>query len=86
MTTSVVHLIQMELDIASLAKVVGDYDISKHFFEAAQAREKAISSVFWNAEMGQWLDYWLNDSSCKVLSTCFNIFITNIYESRLQLV
>ncbi|KAF3434222.1 hypothetical protein FNV43_RR25325 [Rhamnella rubrinervis] len=58
-------ILGMELDIASLAKVIGDYDISKHFFEAAQAREKAIRSVFWNAEMGQWLDYWLNDSSCK---------------------
>ncbi|XP_028079693.1 trehalase-like [Camellia sinensis] len=59
-------LFQMELDIAFLANVTGDCTISVHFQEAAQARKQAMNSVFWNAEMGQWFDYWLsNGTTCK---------------------
>ena len=58
----------MELDIAFLAKVTGDNSTAEHFLKASQARKEAIKSVFWNAEMGQWLDYWLNDSKCQVVS------------------
>lgn len=65
-TRPVVYLIQMELDIAALAEVVGDYNISANFLDASKAREEAMRSVLWNAEMGQWLDYWLTDSTCKV--------------------
>jgi len=70
-------LIQMELDIAHLAKVAGDYSTAESFLNASRARRKAIKSVFWNAKMGQWtyqkkkgqwLDYWLNDSTCEVES------------------
>lgn len=61
----------MELDIASLAKVIGENTISERFVEASQGRKKAMDSVFWNAKMGQWVDYWLGDNStsCKVIST-----------------
>jgi len=49
----------MELDIAFFAKITGDYSTSESFLKASQARQKAMESVFWNAKMGQWLDYWL---------------------------
>ncbi|XP_015896064.2 trehalase-like [Ziziphus jujuba] len=58
-------ILGMELDIASLAEAVGDYNTSKKYFEASRVREEAMRSVFWNAEMGQWLDYWLMNSACK---------------------
>ncbi|XP_030951761.1 trehalase isoform X3 [Quercus lobata] len=59
------YILRMELDIAFLAKVTGDNGTAEHFLKASQARKEAIKSVFWNAEMGQWLDYWLNDSTCQ---------------------
>lgn len=52
----------MELDIAFLANLVGESSTASHFTEAAQNRQKAINCIFWNAEMGQWLDYWLSNS------------------------
>ncbi|GMY30598.1 probable trehalase [Fagus crenata] len=58
-------ILKMELDIAFLAKLTGDNSTAESFLEASQSRQKAIKSVFWNAEMGQWLDYWLNDSTCE---------------------
>ncbi|GMN31402.1 hypothetical protein TIFTF001_003245 [Ficus carica] len=62
-------ILGMELDIAFLAKVTGDHSISERYSEASQARKKAIESVFWNAEMGQWNDYWLSNSNCKEAQT-----------------
>ncbi|KAG6636500.1 hypothetical protein CIPAW_11G115500 [Carya illinoinensis] len=38
---------------------------AEHFLKGSQARMKAFKSIFWNSEMGQWLDYWLNDSTCQ---------------------
>nr|QCU55074.1 trehalase [Camellia fraterna] len=71
-TTSIIpvdlnaFILKMELDIAFLANVTGDCTISVHFQEAAQARKQAMNSVFWTAEMGQWLDYWLsNGTTCR---------------------
>ncbi|KAG0474332.1 hypothetical protein HPP92_014018 [Vanilla planifolia] len=67
-TTSIIpvdlnaYLYKMELDLAFLAKKVGDATISKNFKEASNARLHAMTSILWNAEMNQWLDYWL--SSC----------------------
>lgn len=58
----------MELDIVYLAKEIGDHIISASFVEASQARQKAMESVFWCPKMGQWLDYWFSDNTCKV---CF---------------
>ncbi|KAK6783477.1 hypothetical protein RDI58_021274 [Solanum bulbocastanum] len=55
-------LLKMELDIAFLANLVGESSTASHFTEAAQNRQKAINCIFWNAEMGQWLDYWLTNS------------------------
>lgn len=57
----------MELDIFYLAKATGDHNMSKSFMEASQARKKAMESVFWSQAMGQWLDYWFSDNTCKVL-------------------
>lgn len=58
----------MELDIASLAKAVGDNATCDKFLEASQARKAAIDSVFWNEEKGQWLDYWINNgTTCEVI-------------------
>lgn len=57
----------MELDIAFFAKLIGDDSAAEKFSAASQARRAAISSIFWNPKMDQWLDYWLNNnSSCKV--------------------
>lgn len=53
----------MELDVAFLANLVGDTSIVARFTEASQNRQRAINCIFWNAEMGQWLDYWLGDSN-----------------------
>ncbi|CAN1299793.1 TRE1 [Linum perenne] len=55
------YLLKLELDIAFLANVTGEETVAKCFSEASQARKQAIQSVFWNAEKGQWFDYWVND-------------------------
>ncbi|XP_059276398.1 probable trehalase isoform X1 [Lycium ferocissimum] len=56
-------LLKMELDIAFLANLVGESSTVALFTEASQNRQKAMNCIFWNAEMGQWLDYWLTDSN-----------------------
>ena len=58
----------MELNIAFFAKVVGETRTAEKFLEASKVRKKAMESVFWNSNMKQWLDYWLSDNKCKVLS------------------
>ncbi|XP_024028556.1 trehalase isoform X2 [Morus notabilis] len=58
-------ILGMELDIAFLAKVTGDHCVSEQFSEASRTRRKAMESIFWNAEMGQWNDYWLSNSKHK---------------------
>ncbi|KAK9042889.1 hypothetical protein V6N11_071243 [Hibiscus sabdariffa] len=55
-----IFILRMELDIAFLAKTIGENDVSEDFLRASQKRQKAFSSIFWNENMGQWLDYWLN--------------------------
>ncbi|KAH9775001.1 Trehalase [Citrus sinensis] len=55
-----IFILKMELDIASMAQIVGDNRTAESFLKAAQARKQAINSVFWNKEKGQWLDYWIN--------------------------
>ncbi|KAH9705330.1 Trehalase [Citrus sinensis] len=55
-----IFILKMELDIASMAQIVGDNRTAESFLKAAQARKQAINSVFWNEEKGQWLDYWIN--------------------------
>ncbi|CAK7335783.1 unnamed protein product [Dovyalis caffra] len=65
-----VYILKMELDIAFLAKVLGHKSTMESFLEAAEARKNAINSVFWNDEMGQWLDYRLtNGTVCKESET-----------------
>ena len=49
----------MELDIAFLARAVGNTTAERHFIVAANARRSAIGAILWNDGMGQWLDYWL---------------------------
>lgn len=53
----------MELDIAFLANLVGQSNTVTQFTEASQNRQKAMNCIFWNTEMGQWLDYWLGNSN-----------------------
>lgn len=63
------HITQMELDIGTLAKVIGDNVTSEKKLEASKARHIAIDSILWNSEMEQWLDYWLPaDGACQVLT------------------
>ncbi|KAL0749053.1 hypothetical protein Bca101_031055 [Brassica carinata] len=67
-TTSVVpvdlnvFLLKMELDIAFIMEICGDKNGSDRFVKVSKARMKAFEAVFWNAEGGQWLDYWLFSS------------------------
>ncbi|XP_056174090.1 probable trehalase [Syzygium oleosum] len=61
-----IYILRMELDISFFGKIVGNHNIATQFLEASKAREKAVSTVFWNERMGQWLDYWLGDSSSCV--------------------
>ena len=53
----------MEHDISFFAELVGDGFTSEKFMEASKARYAAMKSIFWNARMEQWLDYWLIDQS-----------------------
>ncbi|KAK4338529.1 hypothetical protein RND71_043016 [Anisodus tanguticus] len=68
-TTSIIpvdlntFLLKMELDIAFLANIIGESSMVARFTEASQNKEKAMNSIFWNAEMGQWLDYWFANSN-----------------------
>ncbi|KAH9769897.1 Trehalase [Citrus sinensis] len=48
-----IFILKMELDIASMAQIVGDNRIAESFLKAAQARKQAINSIFWNEEKGQ---------------------------------
>ncbi|XP_039025407.1 trehalase-like isoform X2 [Hibiscus syriacus] len=57
-----IFILRMELDISFLAKTIGENTVSDDFLRASQKRQKAFSSIFWNENMAQWLDYWLNDS------------------------
>ncbi|XP_034895666.1 probable trehalase isoform X1 [Populus alba] len=58
-----VYILKMELDIAFFANVLGNKSTMESFLEAAEARKNAINSVFWNEEMGQWLDYRLTNGT-----------------------
>ncbi|XP_058104847.1 probable trehalase isoform X2 [Magnolia sinica] len=71
-TTSIIpvdlnaYILKMELDMAFFARVVGENSIAEKFSAASKARHASMNSIFWNAEMKQWLDYWVgNDSECK---------------------
>ncbi|KAK7251456.1 hypothetical protein RIF29_34676 [Crotalaria pallida] len=70
-TTSVIpvdlnaFLLGMELNIAFFAKVTGDNSTAEHFLEISDVRKKALNSIFWNANMKQWLDYWLSSSTSE---------------------
>ncbi|XP_031389187.1 probable trehalase isoform X2 [Punica granatum] len=59
-------ILGMEHDIAFFAEVIGDKSTFERFVMASEARKEAITSIFWNEQKGQWLDYWLNYSnSCS---------------------
>ncbi|XVE58119.1 hypothetical protein DITRI_Ditri04bG0144500 [Diplodiscus trichospermus] len=58
-----IFVLRMELDIAFLAKVVGENTVAEDFLRASQTRLKAFNSIFWNENMGQWVDYWLNNNA-----------------------
>ncbi|XP_043698418.1 probable trehalase [Telopea speciosissima] len=74
-TTSIIpvdlnaYILKMELDIVFMARTIGENQTAEHFLEASRARKKAMESIFWNDEMGQWLDYWLIDNhTCEEVS------------------
>ncbi|XP_077234084.1 trehalase 1 [Tasmannia lanceolata] len=71
-TTSIIpvdlnaYILKMELDIAFFARIIGENSTAEKFSAASQDRHEAMNSIFWNAKMAQWLDYWIvNDSQCK---------------------
>lgn len=81
----------MELDISSLAHITGNARTAARFRDEAEARKKAIISICWNEEMGQWLDYWLSDSlyiESKVLQLRFEYFLVlgrkTIFNERIK--
>ncbi|WOL07523.1 putative trehalase [Canna indica] len=53
----------MESSIAYFAKISGDSSTSETFLAASKSHLAAIQSIFWNSDMGQWLDYWLISKS-----------------------
>ncbi|CAM6090222.1 unnamed protein product [Calypogeia fissa] len=59
------YLFQMEKNIATFAKLVGDAKTRRAFAKKAEARRAAIEAVLWNEEMKQWNDYWLPDHFCE---------------------
>lgn len=79
-----VFVLKMEQDIAFLAKETGEEGVAESFMEASQARKRAINSIFWNAKMGHWLDYWLTSGTqCqesqkwKACNQSQNVFASN---------
>lgn len=77
-------ILKMETDIAFFANVTGDANVALRFTEASQGRQKAMNSIFWNAEMGQWVDYWLSNSNTSKVAYTWeasnqntNIFASN---------
>ncbi|XP_073387145.1 probable trehalase [Physcomitrium patens] len=52
-------LLQMELDIAYLAKALNNTSVAKRFTRAVDARKRAFEAILWNENKSQWLDYWL---------------------------
>ncbi|CAH9124742.1 unnamed protein product [Cuscuta epithymum] len=56
-------ILKMELDIGFLAGVLGKKDLVEFFYKASNARKDSINSIFWNEEVGQWCDYWLNNNN-----------------------
>ena len=74
----------MELDISFLAKVMGDYTISKRFLKASQVRKKAIESIFWNEQTGQWHDYWVSNSKRTVLLTHLIFLVSDSHDNYLE--
>ncbi|XP_052209544.1 probable trehalase [Diospyros lotus] len=59
-------ILKMELDISFLAKATGDSRTAGQFLQFAQARKHSMNTIFWNAKMGQWLDYWVsNGTTCQ---------------------
>ncbi|KAL5719054.1 alpha,alpha-trehalase [Ranunculus cassubicifolius] len=59
------YMLKMELDIAFLARTMGENSTSDQFLSASEDRRKAMNSIFWNDKKGQWLDYWLDSNACK---------------------
>ncbi|KAJ0962110.1 hypothetical protein J5N97_029938 [Dioscorea zingiberensis] len=57
------YIFKMEHDISFFAELLGDGFTSKKFMKASKTRYAAMKSIFWNAKMEQWLDYWLIDES-----------------------
>ncbi|XXG77738.1 hypothetical protein AAC387_Pa08g1834 [Persea americana] len=97
-TTSVIpvdlnaYILKMELDIAFFARLTGDDSVAERFSAVSQARFAAINSIFWNAKMSQWLDYWLiNNNTCKethvweVHNQNGNIFASNFIPLWIEL-
>lgn len=67
----------MELDIRFLANVTGESSTAERFTRASKARQTAMNSVFWNEQMGQWIDYWINTNSTSqvvvILKICHHV-------------
>lgn len=56
----------MEMNIAFIAKRLGNQTVVTKFGNAAKARRLAINSIMWNDNMGQWFDYILDPQQCEV--------------------
>jgi alpha,alpha-trehalase len=61
-------LLQMELDIAFLARATGDDTTERYFTMAANARRLAIQTILWNEDESQWFDYWLPVNNSRLQS------------------
>ncbi|CEG42019.1 hypothetical protein L915_20643 [Plasmopara halstedii] len=51
---------RVELNIASFHKLLGNFEASERFDDAAKARVKAMDAMLWNESNGSWKDYLLD--------------------------
>ncbi|KAF3328137.1 putative trehalase [Carex littledalei] len=54
-------IFKLERDISTFTKIIGDNSTSQKFIEVSKSRKAAIRSLLWNPNLGQWVDYWLDE-------------------------
>lgn len=63
------YLFQMEKNIESFAKILGNHIVEARFAIAAKDRQRAIQRIHWNRKKGQWFDAWLFHDNCSLSET-----------------
>jgi len=65
--------IQMERDITVFAELIGEEGNCRNVLTGFKKHAIWQSSLFWNSDLEQWLDYWLpTDANCQGVYKCRN--------------